>query len=202
MAARRYEISLQVLKNISRVSAANEWNIFQHEKRNFVSPSGHVMFYLLYKYQWNAKPFHFNIFLAAKGAVYHVAIATVIFSHVKITCYFHMWRYHVFVRKLTWYFIGIYIIKTITTLTKFALHFWRGYRRPAAIAEPHCYSCDQSSVKTDHCKLFIFGDTWNKLLRNTPSSCKMRLETDSSKTHKSVRGCLHGGKKFLTLGRS
>ena len=27
MAAWRYEISLRVLKNISRVSAANEWNI-------------------------------------------------------------------------------------------------------------------------------------------------------------------------------
>ena len=40
MAARRYEISLRVLKNI-----------FQHENRNFVSPSGHVMFYLLYKHQ-------------------------------------------------------------------------------------------------------------------------------------------------------
>ena len=30
---------------------------FQHEKRNFVSPSDHVMFYLLYKHQWNTKPF-------------------------------------------------------------------------------------------------------------------------------------------------
>ena len=55
-----------------------------------VSPSGHVMFYLLYKHQRNAKPLHFNISFAAKGAMYHVAIATVIFSHVKITCYFHM----------------------------------------------------------------------------------------------------------------
>ena len=27
MAARRYKISLRVLKNISQVSAANEWNI-------------------------------------------------------------------------------------------------------------------------------------------------------------------------------
>ena len=36
MAAQRYEISLRVLKNISRVSAA---------------PSGHVMFYLLYKHR-------------------------------------------------------------------------------------------------------------------------------------------------------
>ena len=44
--------------------------------------------------------------------MYHVAIATVIFLHVKITCYFHMWRYHVFARKLTWYFIDIYIINT------------------------------------------------------------------------------------------
>ena len=41
MAAQGYEISLRVLKNISRVSAANKWNIFQHEKRTFVSPSGH-----------------------------------------------------------------------------------------------------------------------------------------------------------------
>ena len=83
---------------------------FQHEKRNFVSPSGHVMFYLLYKHQWNTKPFHFNSFFGVKGAIYYVAIAKVIFSHVKITCYFHMWRYQVFARKLTWYFIGVYII--------------------------------------------------------------------------------------------
>ena len=42
MAARRYEIALR-----ARMSEI----FFQHEKRNFVSPSGHVMFYLLYKYQ-------------------------------------------------------------------------------------------------------------------------------------------------------
>ena len=47
MAARRYEISLQVLKNIrERVKY-----FFQHEKRNFVSPNDHVIFYLLYKHQ-------------------------------------------------------------------------------------------------------------------------------------------------------
>ena len=40
MAARRYEISLRVLKYF-----------FQHKKRNLVSPSDHVMFYLLYKHQ-------------------------------------------------------------------------------------------------------------------------------------------------------
>ena len=33
MAARRYEISLRVLKNISRVSAANELNIFFNTRR-------------------------------------------------------------------------------------------------------------------------------------------------------------------------
>ena len=38
----------------------------------------------------------------------------VIFSHVKITCYLHMWRYQVFVRKITWYLIGVYIIKWCT----------------------------------------------------------------------------------------
>ena len=67
MAVLRYEIYLRVLKNISRVSAAKEWNIlFQHEKRNYVSPSDHVMFYLLYKHQWNAKPFYLNSFLVWK----------------------------------------------------------------------------------------------------------------------------------------
>ena len=56
MAARRYEISLRVLKNI-----------FQHEKRNFVSPSGHVMFYLLKN--TNEMPNHFTLtfFFAAKA---------------------------------------------------------------------------------------------------------------------------------------
>ena len=64
---------------------------FQHEKRTFVSPSGHVMFYLLYKHQRNTKPFYLSSFFGLKGAVYYEAIATVIFSHViKITCYFHM----------------------------------------------------------------------------------------------------------------
>ena len=37
MAARRYEIYLQVLKNL------------QHEKKNFVSPSNLVIFFLLFK---------------------------------------------------------------------------------------------------------------------------------------------------------
>ena len=41
-----------------------------------------------------------------------VVIATVIISHVQITCYFHMWRYQVFMQKLTLYFIGVYIIST------------------------------------------------------------------------------------------
>ena len=35
MAARRYEISLRMLKNISRVSAANKWNIFSTREEKF-----------------------------------------------------------------------------------------------------------------------------------------------------------------------
>ena len=33
-----------------------------HEKIKFISISGHVIFCLLYKHQWNTKPFYFNIF--------------------------------------------------------------------------------------------------------------------------------------------
>jgi len=40
--------------------------------------------------------------LLQKG-LFFVTIATVIISHVKITCYFHVWRYHAFARQFTWY---------------------------------------------------------------------------------------------------
>ena len=56
MTARRYEISLQMLRKYCLY-------IFQHEKRNFVSPSDHVMFCLLYK-----KPMKYQTI--AKGAIY------------------------------------------------------------------------------------------------------------------------------------
>ena len=45
-----------------------------------------------------------------KGAIYYVAIAMVILSHVKIPCYFHIWRCQIFAQELTWYFTGVYII--------------------------------------------------------------------------------------------
>ena len=46
-------------------------------------------------------------FFGLKGAVYYKAIAMVIFSHVKFTCEDIK---TVFARKLTWYFLGVYII--------------------------------------------------------------------------------------------
>ena len=75
MTTRKEEISRLVLKTISQENKANEWNIAQHEEKNFVSPRGYVMFYLLYRHQCNTKPFHFHIFFAANGAIYHVAMA-------------------------------------------------------------------------------------------------------------------------------
>ena len=39
---------------------------FQHEKINFVSPRDYVEFYLLYKHQWNTKPFYLISFLVWK----------------------------------------------------------------------------------------------------------------------------------------
>ena len=41
---------------------------------------------LLYKHQWNAKPFHLNFF-AAKGAIHCATIASVIFSFVELTVF-------------------------------------------------------------------------------------------------------------------
>ena len=75
-----YRVHSTVYTNIDRGYCAHPWNIFQHSRGNFVSPSGHVMFYLLLKNQWNTKPFRLNsFFFAVKSAIYYVAIATEIF---------------------------------------------------------------------------------------------------------------------------
>lgn len=78
-------------------------SLCSHVKRKFISPRDRVLFYLLYKHQWNTKSHR-------KARFLDVTLATRIFSRVKITCYRCEWRYHVFPLKLTWYFIGVQII--------------------------------------------------------------------------------------------
>ena len=80
-------------KNL-RVSIANKWNICQA-----------AMWYSTYYINTNGMPTSFNF--AVTGAIYYVTIATAISSYVKIRCYLHVWRYHVFKQKLTWYIIGV-----------------------------------------------------------------------------------------------
>ena len=84
-----------------------------------------------------------------KGTIYYEAIATVIFSHVKITCYFHMWRYQVFVRKLTWYFTGVYIIIRLITTSRKPHPSWQ----PLLLHKMHKF-CEYYSV-------FNHRMTWN-----------------------------------------
>ena len=55
------------IRNFSSSVERTSEIFFQREKGKFVSPSGHVMLYLLYKHQWNTKPFHFNRFLVWKA---------------------------------------------------------------------------------------------------------------------------------------
>ena len=98
IAKQRYKISLLVSKNISQVSVANEWNIFSTWEKKFCiyKLPRNVLFIIetSMKYQtiWL-----FFFWLWKVQFIRLPAIATVTFSRVKITCYFHMWRYHVFV---------------------------------------------------------------------------------------------------------
>ena len=48
-------------------------------------------------------------FFSAKGAIYLGPTATEVFSHVKITCYFHVQRYQLFCTKASVVFIGAFI---------------------------------------------------------------------------------------------
>ena len=76
MTMKRYKISLWVLKNVLKY--------FQHEKLNFISPSGHfiiLFIYLLYEQQMEYQSFHFKMFLKV----------------------LRVRRYHVFMWTLTWY---------------------------------------------------------------------------------------------------
>ena len=66
MAAQRYEISLRVL-NYFASEHSEQVKYFQHEKRNFVSPSGHK------------HPTFFTLLVfAVKGAIYYM-----LFPHVR-----------------------------------------------------------------------------------------------------------------------
>ena len=61
------------------------------------------IYYIHCRHQINTKPPHFNkhLFCCERCLIYitmFVAIATAIFSHVNLTCYF---------QKVTWYFIGV-----------------------------------------------------------------------------------------------
>ena len=84
MAAPRYEISLQVFKNVKNFSTLEEK--FCISKR--------PLFYFITQTPMKYRTISLLInSFAVKGVIYYVAIARVIF---------HVWRYHVFARKLTW----------------------------------------------------------------------------------------------------
>ena len=98
MAARRYEISLRMLKIFHEWAQRTSERFFQHEKKNFLSPSGHVMFYILCKHQWTTKPFHFNTLIVfwcerrdllcsrSNGDIF-TREDNMLFSHVKISSF-------------------------------------------------------------------------------------------------------------------
>ena len=91
MAARRYEISLRVLKKYFPSERSKRIKYFSIPLKNRV---------------------YFDKGAAAKGASDCATIATMIFSLVKITFCFHECRYEVFARKISWCFIGVHIIKS------------------------------------------------------------------------------------------
>ena len=111
MAARRYE-------KYFRSERSERVKCFHHKKRNFVSLRGHVLFCFKYYINTtqNTKPFYFFIRICShsEGDLFdrkYVCCSQATCRVVKITCELHVRRYHVFARKLTSYFIGVYIIK-------------------------------------------------------------------------------------------
>ena len=97
MATRRYEISLWVLKNISRVSAANEWNIFNTRREISYLQAAIKCSINFYYMNTNEIPNHFTetVFSSARcdllcghinGDIF-TCENNVLFSRVKISCF-------------------------------------------------------------------------------------------------------------------
>ena len=72
---------------------------FSTREENFVSPSDRVIFYLLYKHQWNAKPFYLKfsrsercglLWSHGNGDIF-TCEDNMLFSHVKISSFREIW---------------------------------------------------------------------------------------------------------------
>ena len=103
IAARSYEISLQVLTNISQVSAVNEWNIFstREEKFRISKRPCNVLFIIQtpMKYQTISL---FKIVNNRERRNLLCSHSNGDISLVKITFYFHMSTYYVFPLVFHW----------------------------------------------------------------------------------------------------
>ena len=110
----RDRIFFWMLKNISQVNTANEWNNFSSQEETFCVCHFTCEFYFLWltqmKYRYQNIPLLLMDFRLLKSVIYYVTIVMMIIPHAKITCYFHVWGYHVFLWKLTWNLFGVYII--------------------------------------------------------------------------------------------
>ena len=110
--------------------------------------------------------------------IYHVAKAMVIFSHVKITCYFHMQRYQVFAWKLSWYFIGVYITKCIIIIFIIITTMYSG-------TLPYCHL--RNTVTLLLWPLFLGPAKWPYIHLQTSKS--QRLRSVGNNNRRSKRFC-------------
>lgn len=78
-------------------------------------------------------------FRLLKSVIYYVTIVMMIIPHAKIACYFHVWRYHVFLWKLTWNLFGVYIISNYILFCLLALST---YGAPGKLAVEIRYRCN------------------------------------------------------------
>ena len=99
------------------------------EKIKFVSPTDiHVMFCLA---NFNEVQ---NLTLYSRFECYCKQIwtkhSTCLHGVSIVTCYFRIWRYHFFTREITWYFIGVYMIKAISCFSFliYSVKWWKALR--------------------------------------------------------------------------
>ena len=109
----RYELSLRSLVDKYFMSeCSKQVKYFSTREKKFCISKQPC--YSIYYVNTNGIPNHFAIifFYCGRSNLLYNHSNSDLFTR-KITCYLHMWRYHVFACNFTWYFIAVCIIRII-----------------------------------------------------------------------------------------
>ena len=140
----RYEISPRVLKNISQVNAAKEWNIFQHSKRNFVSLPSHVISSVYFSACINI----LQLVFYGKGWEMEWKIKLIKINKIKITFHYFLdsWKKKNLLKPFTTIWTKLLQLYSRYLLENKHHILWKHLRADVSKYQPEVYKSEKSKI--------------------------------------------------------